>query len=326
MASHHWFFFLDNITGLPEWLSDALCRVCTGEGFSKRELYTDDEDIIYNFMRCACLNGINLIPTKPDLLDRSLIFELDQIPREERKEEKVFWKDFYEARPNVLGSLFQLLSKAMRGYSSVKLKEKPRMADFAHWGCAVARALGKSERDFMKAYLKNIKAQNEEAIEASPVARSVMAFMNEKDYWEGSPNELLEELNKVTEQLKLNVKDRRYPKDSRWLWRRIKEVRTNLQAVGIKASKDDSDHGKGRKITLEKISQPTTPEEDIYQQVRKNDVHDEMMSESQLFQGVRTDNTQNDVRDDVRCNYAKSLNTDNTDNTDNIFTTLEAAE
>ena len=41
-------------------------------GAIKRELYTDDEDVIYNFIRCIGINGINIGGLKPDLLDRSI--------------------------------------------------------------------------------------------------------------------------------------------------------------------------------------------------------------------------------------------------------------
>lgn len=48
---HNWCCFYDNITYFPDWISDTMCRAATGGGFSKRELYTDDSDVIYNFKR-----------------------------------------------------------------------------------------------------------------------------------------------------------------------------------------------------------------------------------------------------------------------------------
>jgi hypothetical protein len=35
----------DNASGLPDWLSDAFCRLATGGGFSTRELYTDQDEV-----------------------------------------------------------------------------------------------------------------------------------------------------------------------------------------------------------------------------------------------------------------------------------------
>lgn len=72
LASHHYFLFLDNLSSLPGWLSDALARACTGDGFSKRELFSDDDDVIYSFQRTICLNGINLVVGRADLLDRCI--------------------------------------------------------------------------------------------------------------------------------------------------------------------------------------------------------------------------------------------------------------
>ena len=43
--AHNWACYFDNITSIPDWEQDTLCRACTGQGFSKRKLYTDEEDI-----------------------------------------------------------------------------------------------------------------------------------------------------------------------------------------------------------------------------------------------------------------------------------------
>lgn len=320
-SSHHSFIPLDNLTSLPEWLSDALCRTVTGEGFSKRELYTDDDDIIYNFKRCVSINGINLVPTKPDLLDRSILFELDPIAPDKKRNEVELWEDFERDKPKFLGAIFSLLSKAMKEYENVNLTRKPRMADFATWGCAVAMALGKESHDFITAYFKNMRIQNEEALEGSPVARAIIAFMEGRDSWEGSPGELLDNLDGIAESLKLNTRDKRYPKDPRWLWRRIKEVRTNLLTVGIDAYKDDSDRGSsGRKIIVKRVAQSEESREETSREERKNDVYDDMTAEHQQSQEVTTDNIpDNTEKNDVRCNFTKSLDSDNNDNTDDIL-------
>jgi hypothetical protein len=80
--SHNYTAYFDNVSVIPDWISDQLCRAVTGSGFSKRELYTDDDDIIYNFKLCIGFNGINLGATKADLLDRGIIIELERISRE----------------------------------------------------------------------------------------------------------------------------------------------------------------------------------------------------------------------------------------------------
>ena len=37
----------DNLSGIPAWLSDALCRVATGGSLAVRQLYTDDEEVLF---------------------------------------------------------------------------------------------------------------------------------------------------------------------------------------------------------------------------------------------------------------------------------------
>ena len=65
----------------------------TGIGHTKRQLYTDDEDIIYEHKRPICLNGINVALTEPDALDRSISVELKEIDDEYRKKEDDLWKN-----------------------------------------------------------------------------------------------------------------------------------------------------------------------------------------------------------------------------------------
>ena len=123
--------FYDNLKYTPQWLSDEACRAVTGSGSSKRKLYTDDEAVVYEYRRCLGFNGINLVLTEPDALDRSIIIEQDRIDKKNRIPEEVILSNFYELRPKLLGYIFDILVKAMEIKPTLKLDEFPRMADFA---------------------------------------------------------------------------------------------------------------------------------------------------------------------------------------------------
>ena len=84
-ASHAYLVMLDNQNTVPEWAADTLCRLVTGEADSKRRLYTDDEDVIIELRRAVLLNGINVPTDRGDVLDRSLVVELERIPDGERR-------------------------------------------------------------------------------------------------------------------------------------------------------------------------------------------------------------------------------------------------
>lgn len=251
LLSHHWFAFFDNVTGLPEWASDALCRAVTGEGFSKRELYTDDDDVIYAFRRCVGLNGINLAAKKPDLLDRSILFRLERIAKERRQEERVLWRRFDAARPRILGAIFDALAGALRLREEIVLSGVPRMADFTYWGCAIARALGYTQDEFLRVYYDNIDEQHQEAIEGNVVATVILVLMEERQRWTGSASELLKELCDIAEQEKIGTHTSSWPKSVNVLGRRLNEVKTNLAEANILI---DSRKGTGgrRIITIER--------------------------------------------------------------------------
>ena len=57
----------DNLSGLPPWLSDTLCRLTSGGAFSTRRLFTDQDEILFAAARPIILNGIEEVITRPIL-------------------------------------------------------------------------------------------------------------------------------------------------------------------------------------------------------------------------------------------------------------------
>ena len=103
VLEHHYLCMFDNLSAFPDWLSDLLSQACTGGGFSKRKLYTDDESVIYQIQRCIGLNGINLLISRADLMDRTILLHLERIESSKRKEWRVLMQEFEEERPCLLG-------------------------------------------------------------------------------------------------------------------------------------------------------------------------------------------------------------------------------
>lgn len=238
----------DNLDGLSAWQSDMLCQAATGGGISKRELYTDMEEVILSFRRCPMLNGINLVASRDDLLDRSLLFRLERIDESKRKTEFEFWQEFEQDRPYILGAIFDTLSKAMAIYSNVKLPALPRMADFAMWGYAIWEAIEPgSGQKFMAAYWRNIAQAVEEAIVSDIVGNAIVEFMADKDEWQGTASELLEALNELPS---VNEKDKTWPKRPNTLARKLNRIKSALADYGILV--DSSRTEAQRTITLRK--------------------------------------------------------------------------
>jgi len=242
----------DNLDSLSSEKSDLLCTAATGGSFSKRALFTDDDEVLLSFKRCVVLNGINLVVTKPDLLDRSIILELERIAEEERKEERTIWEAFEADRPRIIGGALTALSKAMSIYPKVQLDRLGRMADFTRWGYAIAEAIGYRGEDFLEAYAKNQGKSNEEAISAHPVASAVVALMAATPTWKGTVAKLLSTLEQIAEKEKINTNVRVWPNAAHVLSKRLKEVQSNLKQKGI--TFDIRHAGDAKNITIKKTA------------------------------------------------------------------------
>jgi hypothetical protein len=156
-ANNSWVLSLDNLSALPHWLSDALCRLSTGGGFATRELHTDNEEILFNATRPIMLNGIDDIASNADLADRAVIVTLGHVSEDQRIPEKLFWQDFLESQASILGALLDIVSAALRNLETVNVPRLPRMADFATWVCAAC--LGGHPKPASRGHLKTGQLQ-----------------------------------------------------------------------------------------------------------------------------------------------------------------------
>lgn len=249
ILSNNYMAAFDNLDFLSGEKSDLLCMASTGGSFSKRALYSDDEEVLLTFKRCIVLNGINIVATRADLLDRSIILELNRIKEETRKEESIIWQDFNRDLPAIIGAILSTLSKAMEIFPSVQLTHLPRMADFTRWGYAITEALGQKGEVFLKAYQANQNKSNEETLASHPVASAIIALMEKKDSWDGSVSTLLDALESTAAKEKINTNSKSWPKAAHILSRRLKEVKSNLESVGITYAIRHAGNTKNIKIT-----------------------------------------------------------------------------
>jgi len=252
---HHWCAFYDNITYFPDWISDTMCRAATGGGFTKRELYTDDDDIIYNFKRCVGLNGINIAAQRGDLLDRSLLVGLKNIPENKRETEEDILARFEDAKPHILSGFLDALVKAMQLYPSVNNKRLFRMADFTKWGAAIAMALGYKEEEFIGAYGQKVRDQVKEAAHASAVATVLLDYLEGKEEWEGTPSELFSFLNARAKQMGVSTRQREWPRAPNSLSRKLNELAPSLEALGWEVTTGIREGEEGtRRILIKTVS------------------------------------------------------------------------
>jgi hypothetical protein len=229
-ATNGWVVALDNLSSIPPWLSDCLCRLSTGGGFATRELYSDAEEVILEAQRPVILTSIEDVATRGDLLDRAIVKTLPAISEENRCPERELWAEYEQARPGLLGALLDALAGALGRLPGVHLDRLPRMADFAMLGVAAEQALGWPQHSFADAYGDNRQDAHIIALEESPIAEPLVKLAREGE-WSGTAKQLLEELTRRVGEMA--AKNRQWPRSPRALSGRLRRLAPHLKAVGI---------------------------------------------------------------------------------------------
>jgi hypothetical protein len=220
----------DNLSGLPPWLSDALCRLASGGSFAVRRLYTDDEEVLFKAVRPILLNGIEEVISRPDLGDRAIFLTLAPISEAQRRPENELWREFEVARPRILGALLDAVVHGLRAVGRVPRDRLPRMADFALWATACEPALW-PPGTFARAYTSNLRAAIETIIEADPIANCVRAMMIDQAVWTGSASDLL---RLCAQSVHADIlSGPAWAKNPRTLASRLRRAQTFLRTLGI---------------------------------------------------------------------------------------------
>jgi hypothetical protein len=237
-ANNSWLLAYDNLSHVSPWLSDAMCRLSTGGGFATRELFTDQDEIIFDSQRPVLLTSIEEVASRSDLLDRCLIIWLAAIPEHRRRSEAEMFEAFRLVRPKILGGLLDGVVVALRRLPSIKLSGLPRMADFALWATAAEASFGCPSGTFMAIYKENCASANEVALEASAIARPLLDLLEAQGEWDGPSSELLAALEeRQGDQVR---KLAGWPKNPRSLSGHIKRLAPNLRSAGWIVDQDRS--------------------------------------------------------------------------------------
>jgi hypothetical protein len=256
-ASNGHVLAFDNVSGLPAWISDTLCRLATGGGFAVRQLYTDQDEVLFDATRPVILNGIEEIVTRPDLADRALFLTLDPIPEKCRRPEAELWAAFEAERPRILGVLLDAVVEGLRRLPKTRLENLPRMADFALWATACETALWPAGT-FRAAYRRNRDEAVEGVIDADPVATGVRAVMATRTVWTGTASDFLGALAEVVGERV--AKSKTWPDGPRALAGRLRRAATFLRKIGIEIGFGREGRARARTINITTIQPSATPE------------------------------------------------------------------
>lgn len=164
----------ENVSKIPEWQSDAMCRTVTGDAFTRRKLYSDRELSVVSFRRVLAITTIEAGSLRGDLADRLVLVELATIDDKSRRDEGEIDPRFAEIAPRLLGAFCGLLSKTLAARPHVRLERRPRMADFARVLAAVDAVRGSQS---LATYLGQRERLAAEVVDGDPVGSVVAEWL-----------------------------------------------------------------------------------------------------------------------------------------------------
>jgi len=247
MAQHSYVVAFDNASGLSSWLSDALCRMCTGSALRTRALYTNDGLVTLRMYCPVIVNSIEDSVGREDLRDRSIVIDLPKLDNSCSQDN--FRDGFIKAWPGIFAALLEGLKTALSNGPQVQVSPLPRMADFALFGSAMESAFGWEEGSFMAAYRANIYGAAIETVDASSIGTAIVEFARKKRRWEGTAAELLRELKPYNR----NHQDPSWPKAPNQLTGHLNRLEKDLRSAGVNYNRY---RRKTRMIAIEHTGDP----------------------------------------------------------------------
>jgi hypothetical protein len=237
----------DNLRDVvPRGLSDIMCMSATGGAFTTRRLYSNDEQVVLSLHVALLLNGIAPSLSEPDLAQRSLPLTLRQLDEGERKDEEALAREFEADRPIIFHGLLDLIAKILEHLPTVEVTNPERMLGFSRWLAAMEKADGVPAGVYQAQYSSALNAGMLESLESNPLATAIMDLVSgDKDWWTGTPAELLEALDYRVNRRTLYSKD--WPHNAIALSRRLQVLKPALRRQGIDISWS---RGRERRITI----------------------------------------------------------------------------
>lgn len=249
-VSNQYMVCFDNVSRISEELSDIFCIVATHGYYSKKKLYSNNEEYAIKLNARVSFSGITNLSSKPDLIDRMVCMKLNRIDNSNRRTEEEIMKEFHTDLPYILDGIFMTLSKAIPIYENLDLEHLPRMADFAKWGYAIAEALGYGGDKFMRIYEKNQNELLENMVSEDAVITVLIEMLKKRHYFKGKVTELLSTLTTMAEDMNLDIRVG-WARDASALSRRLYESQSVLSMFGVSIHRGKANGDRYIELTME---------------------------------------------------------------------------
>jgi len=182
----------DNLSGTPTWLSDTLCALLSGTGFTSRALYTNSEEHLVKAKRPVIINGIDNLLSRGDLADRAISVTLSPLGGH-REAEGELEARFEALAPGALGDILDRVARAFRRGDEVKLDNLPRLADAVHF---ITASEPEGQSEFIRCLKSNKMGVYESAASESYLSVALRSYVDSELHVTGSAGEILASLNR----------------------------------------------------------------------------------------------------------------------------------
>jgi hypothetical protein len=189
----------ENISHIDKTTTNMLCRAITGGAFEKRGQYTNGDVFSINIKRKILINGIDFQIKESDLLDRTIQYNLERIPKEQRLSEKKIEKIFQKLLPDILGEIFLILQKVLKIIDSVEdsLPHTERMSDFTIFGEAIYQSMGHKEGEFSKLYDSELKTYLQNLHDSNPIVKFCEEILGDNDEIEMTAEQVFKKISEI---------------------------------------------------------------------------------------------------------------------------------
>ena len=231
---------IDNVSWIPDWWSDLLCKAASGDAWAARALYTDGEAYSAEFSVVPLIDGIGLVSMRADLADRAVRHHLKRPGYYLGDDEAA--QAWERGHQDALRWLLDLACQVawMHAYGRVQRPRTGRLAEY-EWVLATIDALWVNG-GAGAAWLAKAKQDVAEDTIASDVLADAIAGRITAP-WEGSAGELLAVIGYLAE-------ENREPWSIQKAGKRMPRAADALTKAGWFMERREASHAKARRWVI----------------------------------------------------------------------------
>jgi len=230
----------ENVSSVPQWLSDDWCSITTGNGFNARLMRTNREEDVIDAHNPIMVNGITSFINRADLRSRCIFVQLSPFSLEQKRRTiKDYYAEQDEAIGRIFGSICDLISLVLRTREEVHAKLEARnqiryrLTEFEEVGHCIEGALNVLQGTIAKALAEGEEEACAAALD-SPVGEAIRTLLRQHGVWGPAPSSnFYKAMTAAASMTGGDVLPKDWPKNAKHLTDEILRIQKPLADDGI---------------------------------------------------------------------------------------------